>query len=170
MRLDPLDEQIIRILRQDGRRSFAAIGSVIGLSAPATQRRVARLVANGAITGFTAVVDPAALGWGTEAYVELHCSGQPRPDLLAADLERIAEVVAACTITGDADALLRIRAADVRHFENVLERLTALPYVSHTKTALVLSPLFERDGQVADTPSPQPAPSDTDPGVVDHPG
>ncbi|RCV52962.1 Lrp/AsnC family transcriptional regulator [Marinitenerispora sediminis] len=144
MSLDPLDEKIIRILTRDGRRSFAAVGAEVGLSAPAVKRRVDRLVAAGAVTGFTAVVDPAALGWSTEAYVELYCSGQPRPSLLAKDLERLPEVVSACTVTGNADALLRIRAAGVRHFEQVLQRLTELEYVTHTKTTLVLSPLFER--------------------------
>ncbi|WP_106586974.1 Lrp/AsnC family transcriptional regulator [Murinocardiopsis flavida] len=146
MRLDQLDEQIIRILTREGRRSFAAIGQEVGLSAPATKRRVDRLVAGGTITGFAAQVDPAAMGWGTEAYIELHCSGQPRPAVLTTDLEGIPEVVSACTVTGEAQALLRVRAADVRHFEKVLERLTALSYVSHTKTTLVLTPLFERTG------------------------
>ncbi|MFC7330890.1 Lrp/AsnC family transcriptional regulator [Marinactinospora rubrisoli] len=144
MRLDPLDEKIIQALTRDGRRSFAAVGAEVGLSAPAVKRRVDRLVAAGTITGFTAVVDAAALGWTTEAYVELYCSGQPRPALLAQDLERLPEVVSACTVTGNADALLRIRTAGVRHFERVLQRLTELDYVTHTKTTLVLSPLFER--------------------------
>ncbi|GLU48393.1 Lrp/AsnC family transcriptional regulator [Nocardiopsis ansamitocini] len=144
MRLDPLDEQIIAILTKDGRASFATIGDRVGLSASATKRRVDRLTATGAITGFTAIVDPSALGWGTEAYVELHCKGQPKPETLAADLEGIPEVVAASTVTGEAHALLRVRAGDVRQFEQILQRLSGLRYVSYTKTTMVLSALLER--------------------------
>lgn len=144
MDLDPLDERILHVLTREGRRSYAGLGAEVGLSASAAKRRVDRLLRIGAITGFTAVVDPAALGWQTDAYVELYCTGQPQPAVLAADLERVPEVVSACTVTGDADALLRIRAADVRHFERVLDRLAGLDYISHTKTTLVLSPLIER--------------------------
>lgn len=144
MNLDPLDERIIWILSRDGRRSYASIGDEVGLSAPAVKRRVDRMLESGAIKGFTLVVDDAALGWRTEAYVELYCTGQPQPVQLARDLERVPEVVSACTITGDADALLHIRATDVRHFEKVLDRLANLDYVSRTKTTLVLSPLVER--------------------------
>jgi DNA-binding Lrp family transcriptional regulator len=144
MDLDPLDERIIGILGRDGRRSYASLGADVGLSAPAVKRRVDRLLSEGAIKGFTLVVDDSALGWSTDAYVELFCIGQPQPTQLAGDLDAIPEVVSACTVTGDADALLRIRARDVRHFERVLDRLAALDYVSRTKTTLVLSPLVER--------------------------
>ncbi|PRX95738.1 Lrp/AsnC family transcriptional regulator [Allonocardiopsis opalescens] len=152
-RLDALDEKIIALLVRDGRAGYAAIGARVGLSAPAAKRRVDRLVGTGAITGFTAVIDQAVLGWSTEAYVELYCSGQPAPSLLARSLAAIPEVVSASTVTGDADTLLRVRAADVRHFERVLERLTALPYVERTRTTLVLSPLFERPAPAAEPPT-----------------
>ena len=102
--------------------------------------------ASGAITGFTARVDPAALGWTTEAYVELFCS--------AADLARrrsprrsggYPEVADACTVTGEADALVHIRAADVRHFEQVVERIArGAVRGSAPRSVIVLSRLVER--------------------------
>ncbi|QVQ52135.1 Lrp/AsnC family transcriptional regulator [Spiractinospora alimapuensis] len=144
MTLDPLDERIIGILGRDGRRSYARIGHEVGLSAPAVKRRVDRLLDTGAITGFTVVVDETRLGWQTDAYVELYCTGQPQPGQLARDVGRVPEVVSACTVTGDADALLRIRARDVRDFERVLDELAQLDYVARTKTTLVLSHLVDR--------------------------
>ena len=74
-----IDARIITVLIRDARASYAVIGDEVGLSARAVKRRVDRLRASGAITGFTARVDPAALGWTTEAYVELFCGGRPRP-------------------------------------------------------------------------------------------
>ncbi|WP_020573500.1 Lrp/AsnC family transcriptional regulator [Actinopolymorpha alba] len=151
MRLDPLDERIVALLLEDGRASFADIGAKIGLSAPAVKRRVDRLRQVGAITGFTAKVDPRALGWTTEAYVELYCQGKTSPATIRDGVARFPEVVSACTLTGEADALVHVLAADIHHFEEVLERMNAEPYVARTKSVLVLSRLLERPGLTATT-------------------
>jgi DNA-binding Lrp family transcriptional regulator len=141
---DELDEHIISALVADARASYADIGTQVGLSASAVKRRVDRLRASGAITGFTATVDPSALGWTTEAYVELFCRGRTSPTTLAAALSKYPEVTGAATITGEADALLHIRAADVRQFEQVVERIGAEPFVVRTRSVIVLSRLVSR--------------------------
>ena len=141
---DELDELIVSALVEDARASYAEIGARVGLSASAVKRRVDRLRASGAITGFTATVDPSALGWTTEAYVELFCRGRTSPSELGAALSKYPEVTGACTITGEADALLHIRAADVRHFEQVVEQIGAEPFVVRTRSVIVLSRLVSR--------------------------
>ncbi len=143
--VDDIDARIIAALIKDARASYALIGQEVGLSAPAVKRRVDRLRAAGAITGFSARVDPAALGWTTEAYVELFCGGRTSPEEIAAAVGRYPEVADACTITGEADALVHIRAADVRHFEDVMERIRAEPFVVRTRSVIVLSRLVDRD-------------------------
>ena len=147
--VDDLDARIVAALLKNGRASYAVIGDQVGLSAPAVKRRVDRLRAAGAITGFSARVDPAAMGWSTEAYVELFCGGRTSPDEIAAAVRRYPEVVDACTITGEADALLHIRAADVRHFEGVMERIRAEPFVVRTRSVIVLSRLVDRADALA---------------------
>ena len=144
MSLDDIDTRIITALIRDGRASYAVIGNEVGLSAPAVKRRVDRLRASGAITGFSARVDPAALGWTTEAYVELFCGGRTSPEEIAAAVRRYPEVADACTVTGEADALIHIRAANVKHFEQVMERIGAESFVVRTRSVIVLSRLVER--------------------------
>src|SRR6476646_10036587 len=68
--LDDVDRAIVACLIAHARATFAEIGTQVNLSAPAVKRRVDRLLASGAIRGFTAVIDPSALGWQTEAYVQ----------------------------------------------------------------------------------------------------
>ena len=147
--MDDIDARIVTALIKDARASYAVVGGEVGLSAPAVKRRVDRLLAAGAITGFSARVDPAALGWTTEAYVELFCGGRTPPEEIAAAVGRYPEVVDACTVTGEADALVHIRAADVRHFEGVMERIRAEPFVVRTKSVIVLSRLVDRAGGLA---------------------
>jgi DNA-binding Lrp family transcriptional regulator len=142
--MDDIDGNIVSALRSNARASFAEIGLSVGLSAPAVTRRVDKLRANGVLTGFTAVVDPSALGWTTEAYVELYCQGQTSPAAIKAAVARHPEVVDACTVSGEADALIHVMAADMRHFEEVLERIGAEKFVVRTKSVVVLSRLLRR--------------------------
>jgi DNA-binding Lrp family transcriptional regulator len=144
MRWDTLDERLVTLLLADSRRSFADLGAEVGLSPSAVKRRVDRLRADGVITGFTLRLDPAALGWTVEGYVELYCRPSTSPATIRRAVEGLAEVVDASTVSGDADALVRILAADMRHFERVLEQIGAEGFVERTKSVLVLSPLIRR--------------------------
>jgi DNA-binding Lrp family transcriptional regulator len=145
MALDDIDQRILAALRDDARASFAEVGSQVGLSAPAVKRRVDKLRATGVITGFAAIVDPSALGWTTEAYVELYCQGRTSPAVIADAVSRHPEVVDACTVSGEADALIHVVAADMKHFEDVLERIGAETFIVRTKSVLVLSRLLRRE-------------------------
>ena len=145
--MDDIDRQLISCLLEDGRASYAAIGETIGLSAPAVKRRTDRLLADGVISGFTAVLDPDLVGWSTEAYVAVHCKGAISPDELRNAFSRVPEVHSAATISGQADAMLRIVAKDVRDLERALERVrTETSMIDHTETSIVLSRLIDRHG------------------------
>jgi DNA-binding Lrp family transcriptional regulator len=150
LRLDDLDRRIVACLLEDARLSFSQIGAQVGLSAPAVKRRVDRMRHDGVITGYAAVVDPAALGWTTEAFVELFCAGRTSPAEIYASIRRHPEVVAAYTVTGEANALVHLRAHDIQGLEEALERLRNEPNIVQTKTAIVLSRLL---GRPTDGPS-----------------
>jgi len=131
-------------LLEDGRLSFAELGERVRLSSPAVKRRVDRLRSSGVIRGFTALVDPAALGQQTEAFVEIHCAANMSPMALRETLAGEPEIVAAYTVTGEADALVQVRATDVAHLEVALERIRTSPEIARTKTIIVLSRLIAR--------------------------
>ena len=136
MAFDELDGRIVAVLVGNARATYAEVGAKVGLSAPAVKRRVDRLLA--------ARVNPSAMGWTTEAYVELFCRGRTSPGGIAAAVSKYPEVIGAATITSEADALLHILAADVRHFERVVERIGAEPFVVRTRSVIVLSRLVSR--------------------------
>jgi DNA-binding Lrp family transcriptional regulator len=142
--LDDVDRRLLALLARDGRATFAELGNQVGLSAPAAKRRVDRLVADGVIASFTAVVDPAALGWRTEAFVEVRCHGTVSPGDLRRAWRGIPEIVGAYTVTGPADALLHVLARDVQHLEQALERVRDEANISATDSVIVLSRLVDR--------------------------
>jgi DNA-binding Lrp family transcriptional regulator len=143
--MDDLDAGILEELRQNARASYGDIGARIGLSASAVKRRVDRLVADGIIRGFTIQVDPAVDGLATEAYVELFCRGTVAPRELKRILSGVPEVVDAGTVTGSADAIVHMRSRDIPSLENALERVRVAPNVDHTRSAIVLSRLINRN-------------------------
>ena len=107
--MDDIDRQILALLVEDGRRSYDDIGRHVSLSAPAVKRRVDALRARGAIEGFTAVVDHRALGQATEALIELFYAPGTLLDEVAERFASHPEVVEAWSVTGDADAIVRVR-------------------------------------------------------------
>jgi DNA-binding Lrp family transcriptional regulator len=143
-RLDESDERILVELAEHARATFAEIGQKVNLSAPAVKRRVDRMLDSGVIKGFTTVVDRNALGWKTEAYVQVFCQGRIAPDALREAWVDIPEVVSAATVTGTSDAMLHVLARDVQHLEEALERIRASAEVERSESIVVLSNLIDR--------------------------
>jgi Lrp/AsnC family transcriptional regulator, leucine-responsive regulatory protein len=144
LRVDDLDRQILALLVQDGRRTYDDIGGHISLSAPAVKRRVDRLRRDGALRGFTAVVDHAALGHGTEALLELFYAPGTLLTQVAEVLGRHPEVVEAWSVTGEPDAVARVRTADNAGLERLIMELQRDGRVLRTRSQVILSPLVVR--------------------------
>jgi Lrp/AsnC family transcriptional regulator, leucine-responsive regulatory protein len=142
--MDATDRKILALLQEDGRRTFGDIASRVRLSAPSVKRRVDRLRAQGALEGFTAIVDHGALGWHTEALVELFCRPGTSLDEVAATLREHAEVVEAWSVTGEADAIARVRTEDNRDLERLIIDLQRDGRVERTRSQIVMSRLVSR--------------------------
>lgn len=143
-RLDDTDERILTELTEHARATFAEIGEKVNLSAPAVKRRVDRMLDAGVIRGFTTVIDRNAVGWNTEAYVQVFCHGRISPGELKRAWIDIPEVVSAATATGTADAILHVLARDMGHLEDALERIRTRADIERTESIVVLSNLIDR--------------------------
>jgi DNA-binding Lrp family transcriptional regulator len=143
-RLDVIDDRILAELAEHARATFADIGEKVSLSAPAVKRRVDRMLDRGVIKGFTTVIDRNALGWNTEAYVQVFCQGTIAPERLRAAWVDIPEIVSAATVTGPSDAILHVLARDMQHLEEALERIRSSADVERSESIVVLSNLIDR--------------------------
>ncbi len=139
--METLDRRILALLVADGRRTYDDIGQHVSLSAPAVKRRVDRLRARGALQGFTAVVDHAALGAHTEALIELFFAPGTLLEEVAATLRAHPEVVEAWSVTGEADAIARVRTEDNADLERLIMDLQRDGLVQRTRSQVVLSRL-----------------------------
>ena len=126
---------------EDGRRTYDDVAGRVNLSAPSVKRRVDRLRASGALRGFTAIVDHSALGWNTEALVELfYRPGTPLSEV-ARTLGEHPEVAEAWSVTGEADAIARVRTSDNADLERLIVDLQRNGLVERTRSQVVLSRL-----------------------------
>jgi DNA-binding Lrp family transcriptional regulator len=142
--MDQTDKQIVALLLEDGRRPYGDIAQRVSLSAPAVKRRVDRLRASGALRGFTAVLDPASMGASTEALVELFFAPGTLLDEVAKTLTRHPEVVEAWSVTGEPDAVARVRTRDNADLERVIMEIQKEGPVERTRSQVVLSQLVGR--------------------------
>ena len=144
--MDTTDRQILALLLEDGRRTYDDLAGHVSLSAPAVKRRVDKLRARGALQGFTAVVDYAALGNQTEALIELFFAPGTPLDEVARTLRDYPEVVEDWSVTGEADAIVRVRTQDNADLERVIMELQRDGPVERTRSQVVLSRLVGRGG------------------------
>ena len=142
--MDDMDRKILALLVEDGRRTYDDLGTRISLSAPAVKRRVDRLRRDGVLRRFTAIVDHAALGATTEALVELFFAPGTLLDGVAEVLERHPEVVEAWSVTGEADAIARVRTRDNADLERLIMELQRDGLVVRTSSQVILSQLVSR--------------------------
>jgi Lrp/AsnC family transcriptional regulator, leucine-responsive regulatory protein len=142
--MDESDRKILALLVEDGRRTYDDIGGRVALSAPAVKRRVDRLRAQGALRGFTAVIDHGALGDHTEALLEVFFAPGTLLDRVAEILGSHPEVVEAWSVTGDADAIARVRTQDNADLERLIMELQRDGLVQRTRSQVVLSRLVHR--------------------------
>lgn len=142
--IDAVDQQIVALLTQNARRSYGDIGERVALSPPAVKRRVDRLLASGALRGFTTVVDHGAMGEHTEALVELFYAPGTLLDQVAETLRAHPEVVEAWSVTGEADAIARVRTKDNADLERLIMDLQRDGLVVRTRSQVVLSSLLDR--------------------------
>lgn len=142
--MDTVDRQILSLLVEDGRRTYDEVAGRVSLSAPSVKRRVDRLRASGALQGFTAIVDPVAMGWATEALVELFYAPGTTLDRVGASLRAHPEVVEAWSVTGEADCIARVRTRDNADLERLIMDLQRGGLVLRTRSQIVMSRLVTR--------------------------
>lgn len=134
--MDAIDWSIVELLQQDGRISIRELARQISLSAPATAERVRRLEEAGVILGYSAVIDPHAVGLGIRAIIRMGCENTIRCVRRELDPADFPEVVEMHRVSGDDCSVLIAYARDVQHLENLIDRLARW---SRASTTLILS-------------------------------
>ncbi len=141
--LSKTDARLLTILQSDGRRSYADLGTDLGMAGPSAHERVKKLEARGVIRGYAARVDPPAVGFIVLAYTWVTQAPGTIATDLTADFAEIPEIEECHHIAGEADYLLKIRARDMDHLERVVRAVQTTRHVFSTETDVVFTTGFE---------------------------
>jgi Lrp/AsnC family leucine-responsive transcriptional regulator len=136
--MDAVDSEILRLLREDGRLSWRDLGAAVGLSANAAADRVRRLRRANVITGFAALVDPAAGGRTLEALVGITLRPGIDSDAFAIGAGRLEQVTEVLHLTGAPDYQLRVACRDTAELDALLRTLRLHHGAADTQTTIVL--------------------------------
>lgn len=139
--LDDIDRALLRALQRDAGQTLVTLGEAVGLSAPAVQRRVAKLERSGVITGTVAVLDPRRVGLAVTVVTLIQCDRDGRES--TGDLKRrlaaLPEVVSCYELTGTRDFLAVFVVADMDRYTEVVDAaLGGDPNVRRFETHVVL--------------------------------
>lgn len=144
--IDHIDRKIIEELRVDARLSITELARRVGLSKTPCQIRLKRLVDDGYIRGFRAVIDPGKLGVGHIAFAEVKLSDTREKALEAfrRAVLLVEEVEECHMIASNFDYLLKVRTADIMAYRTVLgEKISSLPHVASTSTFVVMETIID---------------------------
>jgi DNA-binding Lrp family transcriptional regulator len=159
--MDLIDRKIIAELQAEGRLTVTELAQRVGLSVAPCHRRLRELERAGAIRGYRAVVDPAAIGLGFEVLVQVTMDREDAATV--ADFERgLAEIPAvrhAERLFGDPDYLLRVATADIAAYQTLRDnQLATLPGVGRLTSTIVMKRIVDERPYPLAPPSPRPHP------------
>ena len=144
--LDRIDKKILETLQKHGRMTNADLSKKVGLSPTPCLARVKKLEENGTIMGYSARVNPSAVGLEICVYVLVQIDRHTRQagDEFAQAVAEIASIYECHMISGKQDYLLRIFARDLKHYEELVkDQISELPHI------VAMESLFVLDGTVA---------------------
>ncbi len=132
--LDPTDIAIIEIMQEDGRIGISELGRRIGLSQPATSERVKRLEERGIITGYTAKIDPAALGLRMMAVIRLRTTHE-HIQICLKQFSEMPQIMEVLRLTGEDCFILKVFVPSPQELETIVDAVARHGAVT---TSLVL--------------------------------
>lgn len=139
--LDAIDRILVRELVADGRATLAQLAAVAGLSVSAVQARVRRLESRKVVTGYTARLNPEALGNMLSAFVAITPLDPSQPDDAPARLEHIREIESCHSVAGEESYVLLVRVSSARALEDLLQRIRTAANV-RTRSTIILQTFY----------------------------
>lgn len=139
--LDEIDRVLARELVADGRATLAHLAAAAGLSVSAVQSRVRRLEARGVVSGYTARIDPEAVGSMLSAFVAITPLDPSQPDDAPARLEHVPEIEACYSVAGDDNYVLLVHVESARALEFLLQKIRTAADVK-TRSTIILHKFY----------------------------
>lgn len=146
--LDRTDRVIVALMQENARRSNKELAAAAGIAPSTCSERVKRLEDAGVLRGYTAEVDPDALGIGMRAMlaIRLRRHNASEVDTFRDHVLSMPEVMEVSHVTGSNDFLVQVVVRDAAHLRDLAVRgFTSLAEVAHIETSLMFDHVAKRE-------------------------
>src|SRR6201992_69181 len=140
--LDDIDRILVRQLVADGRATLAELAASAGLAVSAGPSRVRSLESRGVVTGYSARIDPEAVGQLLSAFVAITPLDPSQPDDAPARLQQIEEIESCHSVAGEESYILLVRVDSPRSLEELLQRIRTAANV-RTRSTIILQTFYD---------------------------
>lgn len=140
--LDDIDRILVRELVADGRATLSELATSTGLSVSAVQSRVRRLESRGVVTGYSARINPEAVGQLLSAFVAITPLDLSQPDDAPARLQHIEAIESCHSVAGEESYILLVRVESPRALEDLLQRIRITANV-RTRSTIILQTFYD---------------------------
>src|ERR1700741_2046323 len=140
--LDDIDRILMRELAADGRATLSELAASTGLSVSAVQSRVRRLESRGVVTGYSARINPEAVGHLLSAFVAITPLDPSQPDDAPARLQDIEAIESCHSVPGAESYILLVRVESPRALEDLLQRIRTAADV-RTRSTIILQTFYD---------------------------
>jgi len=139
MKMDEIDRNILKLLQEDGRMSYSEIARRIGVPESTVRLRVKRLIEEGIIRKFAALINPFKAGYTIVAFIAVDV--EPNKIKRAVEeLSKLPEVDVLGIATGAHDVLMQVTVRDLQELESFLiEKLGKIEGIRSTETSILTS-------------------------------
>jgi Lrp/AsnC family leucine-responsive transcriptional regulator len=141
---DFTDRKILSALLSKGRSTFAELAAQVGLTAPTVHDRVKKLERSGIIEGYTAIINPASLGYEITALVHIVTDARVDSVDFENHLAEISEIQRCFSVAGEETYVAFVLTRSPKTLEKVLQRIKSTPGTVSTKASVILSSPINR--------------------------
>jgi len=138
--IDSKDAEIIRLLQENGKLSYADIGEKVSLSITAVKERIKKLTQSGALRDNVYIPDPQVLGFDICAFVQVLMPHPTEEDNFVKQIAQVPEVQECHFITGEYSYLLKVRVENTKALEALIsQKIKGITGVVRTNTIIALT-------------------------------
>ena len=148
--IDELDIRLLDALQRNARSTYAEMAAIVGLGSSAVHERVKRLEQRGYVKGYGARLDAQRLGIELVAFVSVYTQYDVQYDAFHSTIAALPEVSEVYSVAGEESFLLKVSTRSTAHLDDFLTRLKSIAGNARSKTTIVLSTPFERNGIALD--------------------
>ena len=148
--IDELDLRLLDALQRNARSTYAEMAAVVGLGSSAVHERVKRLEQRGYVKGYGARLNAQRLGIELVAFVSVYTQHDVQYEPFHSAIAALPEVSEVYSVAGEESFLLKVLTRSTAHLDDFLSRLKSIPGIARSKTPIVLSTPFERNGIALD--------------------